>query len=113
MCLVPICSPANARYTEEWNTAYQLCRDLAKLCAEQRLWDPVSRFALEGALLSHRQLNNEKNEEWAYLGLSYLRVCAAKEEKADEAETKGLFPPKEISGVVKGLKASGSLEGEL
>lgn len=61
---------------EDWTTAYDLCRKLARDCAELLTWEPVAKFALEGALRAHRELQGEKDEEWSNLALAYLRVCA-------------------------------------
>ena len=61
---------------EDWVAAYDLCRDLAKDCAELLIWEPASKFALEGALRSHAQLALNKQEDWTNLALAYLRVCA-------------------------------------
>nr|XP_019048846.1 hypothetical protein I302_02625 [Kwoniella bestiolae CBS 10118]OCF27776.1 hypothetical protein I302_02625 [Kwoniella bestiolae CBS 10118] len=67
---------ALALYTEQWVEAYDLSRELAKDCAEILTWDPISKFALEGALQAYRELGREKDEDWENLALAYMRVCA-------------------------------------
>ncbi|KAK8845493.1 hypothetical protein IAR55_006206 [Kwoniella newhampshirensis] len=84
---------ALALYSEDFQVAYDLCRALAKDCAELLTWDPVSKFALEGALRSHRELKKEKEEDWENLALAYLRVCALVYESGNE-----------LQAVVDGLK---------
>lgn len=64
------------RLMDDWKTAYELCTGLAKSCAEQSVWSPVARYALEGALRSHQALGMSKGSEWAFLVMSYLRVRA-------------------------------------
>lgn len=56
--------------------AYDLCRSLAKDCAEPLIWEPASKFALEGALRAHTHLALDKQEDWTNLALAYLRICA-------------------------------------
>ena len=65
--------------------AYDLCRELAKDCAELLIWEPSAKFALSGALKAHRHLALGKQEDWANLALAYLRASslAAVEGDAD------------------------------
>lgn len=64
------------RYKEEWQAAYDQACALARSCAEQSVWGPVARFALEAAMKSHRKLDLPKEKEWTFLALAYLRICA-------------------------------------
>lgn len=64
------------RHSEEWGAAYDLSRNLAKDCAELLIWEPIAKFALEGALHAHRELSLKVDEEWTNLALAYLRVAA-------------------------------------
>lgn len=61
---------------QDWKASYDLCRDLAKDCAELHIWEPASRFALAGAIKSHERLQLDKEEDWTNLALAYLRICA-------------------------------------
>lgn len=36
----------------------------------------MARFALDGALRSHREIGLTKGTEWTFLALAYLRICA-------------------------------------
>lgn len=36
----------------------------------------MAKFALEGALRSHRELGLAQEDEWLFLALAYLRICA-------------------------------------
>ncbi|KAK1926038.1 trafficking protein particle complex subunit 10 [Papiliotrema laurentii] len=67
---------ALALLKEDWISAYDLCRDLARDCAEQHIWEPASRFALAGAIRAHQHLTLDKHEDWTNLALAYLRTCA-------------------------------------
>nr|XP_031863557.1 uncharacterized protein CI109_000809 [Kwoniella shandongensis]KAA5530629.1 hypothetical protein CI109_000809 [Kwoniella shandongensis] len=77
---------AVALYAQDFASAYDLCRHLAKDCAELLTWDPVSKFALEGALRSHKELKKEREEDWENLALAYLRVCALVNEGGEELQ---------------------------
>lgn len=68
------------RHTEEWRTAYDLSRALARDCADLLIWEPIAKFALEGALQAHRNLKLAKDEEWANIATAYLRVRASSKE---------------------------------
>ncbi|WVF66156.1 hypothetical protein IAT40_000896 [Kwoniella sp. CBS 6097] len=100
---------ALALYTKDWNSAYDLSRSLAKDCAELLTWDPVSKFALEGALRSHRELNKEKDEDWDNLALAYLRVCAvtssSRHTTVDDEED-GQRDHDELERIIEGLRDS-------
>ncbi|ORX34725.1 trafficking protein particle complex subunit 10 [Kockovaella imperatae] len=61
---------------ENWKLAYDLCRHLAKDCADLEVWDKVAGRALAGALRAHRHLGLAFDEDWVNLALAYLRVCA-------------------------------------
>lgn len=77
----------------DWNSAYDLCRNLARDCAEMFIWDPVAEFALSGALKAHNQLAAEQGEEYLNLALAYLRVQAlhsGSEGKEDRSESESL-----------------------
>nr|XP_019014675.1 uncharacterized protein I206_00759 [Kwoniella pini CBS 10737]OCF53456.1 hypothetical protein I206_00759 [Kwoniella pini CBS 10737] len=94
---------ALALYTENWVEAYDLSRALARDCAELLTWDPISKFALEGALQAHRELDKEKDEDWENLALAYLRVCALViDEKATDQQDEDQY--QELRKVVDGLK---------
>ncbi|WWD09044.1 hypothetical protein V865_007164 [Kwoniella europaea PYCC6329] len=97
---------ALALYTEQWVEAYDLSRELAKDCAEILTWDPISKFALEGALKAHRELGREKDEDWENLALAYLRVCALVDTASlrEEGEENGDYA--ELGDAVIGLKES-------
>jgi len=73
-------------HTKEWITAYDLCRDLAKECAALLTWDPIAKYALEGALRAHTELRKERSEDWMNLAVAYMRVCAVVEDEADHGE---------------------------
>ncbi|WVQ93773.1 hypothetical protein IAU59_000851 [Kwoniella sp. CBS 9459] len=100
---------ALALYTKDWASAYDLSRLLARDCAELLTWDPISKFALEGALQAHRELNKEKDEDWDHLALAYLRVCAvttsSRHVVVDEDED-GQRSREELENVIKGLRNS-------
>lgn len=77
---------ANDRLKQDWVSAYDLCRDLARDCAEQHIWEPASRFALAGALSAHRNLALDKQDDWLNLALAYLRTCALAKADSDHEE---------------------------
>ncbi|WVN90958.1 uncharacterized protein L203_106203 [Cryptococcus depauperatus CBS 7841] len=85
---------ALALISKEWNNAYSSSRALAMDCVEQRIWEPVSKFAMETAFKAHKHLNNVKDLDWAELGVAYLEVCATNPSKGEELDT-----------VIEGLKA--------
>jgi hypothetical protein len=65
------------RHVQDWQHAYDLCCASAKDCAEHLVWTPVAKFALEGAVRSHRALGLDKTrEEWVMLASAYMRICA-------------------------------------
>ena len=84
------------RHTQEWTTAYELCRDVVYDCAQLLTWEPVTSYALEGALRAHGQLQKEKGEEWMDLALAYMRVCTM---------DKDTIVAKELSEVLSSLDA--------
>ncbi|WVQ80318.1 hypothetical protein IAT38_002423 [Cryptococcus sp. DSM 104549] len=88
---------ALAANRQDWEQAYTLSRGLAKECAELRVWEPVGRWALEGALKAHGMLGGGRDRHWGDLGLAYLRVCAV-HGKGEEVEI--------LEGVVEGLRES-------
>ncbi|WWC85913.1 uncharacterized protein L201_000783 [Kwoniella dendrophila CBS 6074] len=96
---------ALALYTQNWIEAYDLSRILAKDCAELLTWDPISKFALEGALQAHRELGKEKDEDWENLALAYLRLSAILNE-GSEKDTTGGESISEMENAVAGLKDS-------
>lgn len=85
-----------ALYIGDWTAAWGLCRGLARDCAEMGVWEPVARFALEGAIRAHRELGLSRDEEWGNVGLAYLRVCAISEVGEEEQ--------RELQGVWEGLR---------
>lgn len=88
------------RRKEEWRSAYDQSCALAKSCAEQSVWGPVARFALEAALRSHRQLDLAKETQWTFLALAYLRICAlSPSQQTTESSV-------EVETVLKGLESA-------
>lgn len=67
---------ALSMHSEDWTTAYDLFRSLSRDCAELRVWDRVAKYALEGALFAHTELQKPRDDDWANLALAYLRVCS-------------------------------------
>ncbi|WVR03511.1 hypothetical protein IAU60_000502 [Kwoniella sp. DSM 27419] len=80
---------ALALYGKDWSAAYDLSRALARDCAELLTWDPISKFALEGALQAHRHLDRERDEDWQNVALAYMRVCAVINNENGETFDKG------------------------
>ncbi|OCF36173.1 hypothetical protein I316_02045 [Kwoniella heveanensis BCC8398] len=102
---------ALALYTKDWASAYDLSRSLARDCAELLTWEPVSKFALEGALRAHRELHKEKDEDWDNLALAYLRVCAVtttfpRQSSADDQGDETQNSIEELERVIEGLRDS-------
>ncbi len=46
----------------------------------------MAKYALEGALRSHRELGKEPDEDWTNLVLAYMRVCAVIEGEVEAEE---------------------------
>ena len=82
-----------ARHVLDWETAYTLSCGLAKDCADLLSWELVAKFAIEGALRAHRQMQKKCDEGWLNLAVAYLRVCAIV--RNDNAE--------DLSEVIKAL----------
>lgn len=61
---------------EDYDSAYILCRNLAHDCAGLHVWDPVSKFALVGALKAHAEMQRPQDDEWAQMAVAYLDVCS-------------------------------------
>ncbi|WRT63733.1 uncharacterized protein IL334_000656 [Kwoniella shivajii] len=97
---------ALALYTQSWSEAYDLSRRLAKDCAEFLTWDPISKFALEGALQAHRELNMGKDEDWENLGLAYLRACALVDKDKEQGLEGVQIDFEELKRTVEGLRES-------
>jgi hypothetical protein len=75
-----------ALYTEDWSAGWDLCRGLARDCAELGVWEPVAKFSLDGALMAHERLGVERDEEWLHIALAYLRVRAVMRQDDDEED---------------------------
>lgn len=67
---------ADISHMEDYDSAYILCRNLAHDCADLRVWDPVSKFALVGALKAHAEMQRPQDDEWAQMAVAYLDVCS-------------------------------------
>ena len=93
--MIVLVAVINDRLKKDWKAAYEICRDLARDCAELHIWEPASRFALAGALKSHERLHLEKSEDWTNIALAYLRICAILRDDDDNEE---------MESVVKGLR---------
>jgi hypothetical protein len=89
---------ALALYTEDWQGAFNHCKGLARDCAEMGVWEPVAKFALEGALRSHKELRLHKDEEWVNIALAYVRVCIISGTSGDA--------PEQLSDTIEGLRGS-------
>ncbi|CAK9779681.1 hypothetical protein CC85DRAFT_273697 [Cutaneotrichosporon oleaginosum] len=76
---------ALALYAEHYDPAFEYYRSLAKDCLELHVWDRVTKFALEGALMCHAKLGKEQNAQWVAWALEYLNACAVT--TAAEGET--------------------------
>ena len=88
------------RHNEDWQTAYEQCRGLAKYCVEILIWDPIAEYALSGALSAHSHLALTKDEDWTNLALAYLRVTALLGSKGEElAENKVKFVLEVLDGL--------------
>lgn len=61
---------------EDYDSAYILCRNLAHDCMDLHVWDPVSKFALVGALKAHTEMQRPQDDEWAQMAVAYLDVCS-------------------------------------
>jgi hypothetical protein len=55
------------------------------------VWSPIAKFALEGALQSHHELGLAKSEEWTFIALAYLRVCALLPEGQTASQLKAVI----------------------
>lgn len=96
------------RLKEDWISAYDLCRDLARDCAEQHIWEPASRFALAGAIRAHQHLALDKHEDWTNLALAYLRTCAIVADQPSSIEVERVlegFREQEIEYTGESLRA--------
>lgn len=80
-----------SRHNSDWQAAFSLCCVTAKECAQQSVWSPIAKFALEGALRSHRELGLQKSEDWTFLALAYLRVSALLPEGQAASELKAVI----------------------
>lgn len=61
---------------QDYDSAYILSRNLAHDCAELHVWDPVTKFALVGALKAHAEMQRPQDDEWAEMAVAYLDVCS-------------------------------------
>ncbi|CAD6587142.1 MAG: hypothetical protein TREMPRED_004669, partial [Tremellales sp. Tagirdzhanova-0007] len=77
-----------ALHTKDWSAADELCRNLVKDCTGLLTWEPVTKYALEGALRAHRELHKSTDDIWIDLALTYMRVCVV-HAGAGEAEELG------------------------
>ena len=75
-------------HTKDWSAADELCRNLVKDCTGLLTWEPVTKYALEGALRAHRELHKSTDDIWIDLALTYMRVCVV-HAGAGEAEELG------------------------
>ena len=96
----------SVRLREDWQLTYELCRGLAKDCAELEIWTPIARFALEGALKAQDKLSLPKDEDWANLSLAYLRICCLSESDNGEKD-QGSPLALEPSQILEDLRQSG------
>lgn len=58
----------------------------------------MARFALDGALQSHGELQWPKDTEWAFLAMAYLRICATFQDEQNQQS------PGAIERVLLGLE---------
>ncbi|KAK4686207.1 trafficking protein particle complex subunit 10, partial [Tremellales sp. Uapishka_1] len=86
-----------AIHNQDFATAYELSRDLAKACAELRVWEPVSKYALKNCLISHQRLSKSQDEDWANLALAFMRLCAITPSDTDDGGV--------LQAVLEGLRS--------
>lgn len=78
---------ALAQYADKYEPAYEFYRSLTKDCLELHVWDRITKFALEGALVCHDKLDKPHDAQWVTWALEYLHACAvAKDSNGHEAQ---------------------------
>lgn len=78
---------ALALFAEKYDPAFEYYRSLSKDCLELHVWDRVTKFALEGALVCHAKLEKPQDAQWVSWALAYLRSSAlAKNSTEDNAQ---------------------------
>ncbi|BEI79882.1 hypothetical protein CcaverHIS002_0104110 [Cutaneotrichosporon cavernicola] len=81
---------ALAQFANKFDPAFEYYRSLSKDCLELHIWDRVTKFALEGALVCHAKLEKEQDAQWVNWALEYLHACAVTleaEGEKDQLET--------------------------
>jgi hypothetical protein len=109
----PLLQSADLSHISNWREAYKLCCATAKECAQQSVWSPIAKFALEGAIRSHRELGLERAEEWTFIALAYLRVCALLPEGQDPVELQAVIDGLGSVAEVVDRKSAACCENEL
>lgn len=73
-----------AQYADQFEPAFEYFRSLSNDCLELHVWDRVTKFALEGALVCHAKLGKEQDAQWVNWALEYLHACAVTQEAEGE-----------------------------